>query len=61
MVRVEALDAVELTLRPYIGSVETETRSKIKFGPVPTGATAIPFDLDSGSVRVGLMPKAAGL
>jgi isoleucyl-tRNA synthetase len=61
VVRVEALDAVELTLRPYIGSVETETRSKIKFGPVPTGATAIPFDLDSGSVRVGLMPKAAGL
>jgi isoleucyl-tRNA synthetase len=60
-VRVEALEAVERTLRPYIGSVEAETRSRIEFGPVPAGVSALPVELDSGPTRVGLMPRAAGL
>jgi isoleucyl-tRNA synthetase len=58
-VRVEAQAAVELVLRPYMGSVEAETRSKIEFGSIPAGVTALPVELDSGPARVGLMPRAA--
>ncbi len=38
LVRVEAPEAVERTLRRYVGSVEAETRSKIEFGPMPARA-----------------------
>jgi len=57
-VRVDAGEAVKLTLAPYLGSVETETRSKISFGPMPAGVGALAVDLDSGSARVGLIPAA---
>jgi isoleucyl-tRNA synthetase len=57
-VRVDAGEAVKLTLAPYLGSVETETRSKISFGPMPAGVAALAVDLDSGSARVGLIPAA---
>jgi isoleucyl-tRNA synthetase len=57
-VRVDAPQLVQQTLRPYLVSVEVETRSKIEFGPVPTGAGFLPIELDSGPTRVGLMPKA---
>jgi isoleucyl-tRNA synthetase len=59
-VRVEAPAAVERTLTPFLGSVEVETRSKIEFGPVPTGVNVVAVDLDSGPTRVGLMPRAVG-
>jgi len=57
-VRVEALTAAERTLRPYLAAVESETRSRIEFGPTPAGANALAVDLDSGPARVGLIPKA---
>jgi len=55
---VDAGEAVKRTLAPYLDSVEAETRSKISFGPLPAGVTALAVDLDSGSTRVGLMPSA---
>ena len=58
VVRVDAAEVVRRTLRPYLGSVETETRSKIEFGPVPAGAGFIAIDLDSGPTHVGLIPGA---
>jgi isoleucyl-tRNA synthetase len=57
-VQVEAPEAVSRTLEPYLRSVETETRSKIQFGPMPAGVTPMSVDLDSGSVLVGLLPTA---
>jgi len=60
LVRVEAPDAVERTLRRYVGSVEVETRSKIEFGPVGASSASLGIDLDSGPARVGLMPAAVG-
>ncbi len=56
--RVEAPEAVELTLRPYLSSVEAETRSRIEFGPLPTAADGLIVELDSGRARVGLMTRA---
>jgi isoleucyl-tRNA synthetase len=55
-IRVEAAAAVQEALAPYHASVEVETRSKIEFGPVPAGADFDEIELDSGPVRVGLMP-----
>jgi isoleucyl-tRNA synthetase len=50
-------EAVIDVLRPYLTSVQTETRSKIVFGSVPVdGGTAV--ELDSGIVHVGLLPGA---
>ena len=58
VVRVAAPAGIRHTLEPYVASVEVETRSKIEFGRVPSSATALDVDLDSGSVRVGLLSKA---
>jgi isoleucyl-tRNA synthetase len=57
-VGVEAAAAVQEALRPYLASVEVETRSRIEFGPVPAGAGFDEVDLDSGPARVGLMRGA---
>jgi isoleucyl-tRNA synthetase len=57
-VRVEAAAAVLEALRPYLSSVEVETRSKIEFAPVPADAGFVEIELDSGSARIGLMPGA---
>ncbi len=57
-VLVEAAPAVERTLEPYRTSVEAETRSKIRFGPLPATSAALAIELDSGPIRVGLIPKA---
>ena len=57
VVQVEASEAVQAVLEPYIGSVATETRSRIAF----VDASAVgrqPIELDSGTIRVGLLPKA---
>jgi isoleucyl-tRNA synthetase len=57
VVQVDASAAVQAVLGPYIGSVATETRSRIAF----VDATAVglqPIELDSGTIRVGLLPKA---
>jgi isoleucyl-tRNA synthetase len=58
LARVEAADAVRLSLAPYVALVEVETRSKIEFGPADAVPNVQSIDLDSGTVRVGLMPKA---
>jgi isoleucyl-tRNA synthetase len=58
VVRVDAPAGIQHTLEPYVASVEVETRSKIEFGRVPSSATALDVDLDSGAVRVGLLSKA---
>jgi hypothetical protein len=55
---VEAAAAVLEAVRPYLVSVEVETRSKIAFGSVPDGAGFDEIELDSGPARVGLMPGA---
>jgi isoleucyl-tRNA synthetase len=57
-VRVEAPADAERTLRPYLGTVEVETRSKIDFGSIPAGGGFVAVELDSGPIRVGLMPEA---
>jgi isoleucyl-tRNA synthetase len=57
-VRVEASAAAEQTLRPYIAAVQIETRSTIDLGQIPAGAGFLEVELDSGPIRVGLMPKA---
>jgi isoleucyl-tRNA synthetase len=59
IVRVEAPQAIQETLAPYLRSVEAETRSKIDFGPIPATATAADVELDSGAVRIGLLSKPA--
>jgi len=56
-VGVEASAAVQAVLGPHIGSVATETRSKIAFEGAPLGALQT-IELDSGTIRVGLLPKA---
>jgi isoleucyl-tRNA synthetase len=56
VVQVQASAVVQAVLEPYIGSVATETRSMIAFAD----ASAVglePIELDSGTIRVGLMPK----
>ena len=58
-VRVDTAENVQATLRPYMASVEVETRSRIAFGPLPAGAGFDDVELDSGPARVGLMPGAA--
>jgi isoleucyl-tRNA synthetase len=56
VVQVEASAVVQAVLEPYIGSVATETRSMIAF--VDASAVGLePIELDSGTIRVGLMPK----
>jgi isoleucyl-tRNA synthetase len=55
VVRVDAPQAIRETLAPYLRSVETETRSKIDFGPIPATVTAADIELDSGAIRVGLL------
>jgi isoleucyl-tRNA synthetase len=57
-VRVEAPEAVRLTLSPYLASVEVETRSKIAFEPVAECNPAVDVDLDSGAIRICLMDEA---
>jgi isoleucyl-tRNA synthetase len=55
-VQVAASEAVQIVLKPYIGSIATETRSRIAFAD----ASAVglqPVELDSGTIRVGLLPK----
>jgi isoleucyl-tRNA synthetase len=58
LARVDAVDAVRLSLAPYMALVEVETRSKIEFGPADAVPNVQSIDLDSGTVLVGLMPKA---
>ncbi|HEX7497233.1 MAG TPA: class I tRNA ligase family protein [Candidatus Limnocylindrales bacterium] len=57
LVRVSASEAVQAVLGPYISSVATETRSKIEFVDTPSAGLS-PIELDSGTVHVGLLPKA---
>jgi isoleucyl-tRNA synthetase len=57
VVQVEASAAVQAVLEPYIGSVATETRSKVVFVDAPVVGLQ-PIELDSGTIRVGLLPKA---
>jgi isoleucyl-tRNA synthetase len=57
-VRVEASEAVRLVLEPYLAGVEADTRSVISFGSLASENGAVAVDLDSGPVRVGLMPAA---
>jgi isoleucyl-tRNA synthetase len=57
VVRVAASEAVRVVLKPYIGSVASETRSRIEFVETPAAGLA-PIELDSGTVHVGLLPKA---
>ena len=55
VVRVDGPVSVLAALRPYLASVQSETRSKIVFESGPAdGAQAV--ELDSGTVRVGLLP-----
>src|ERR1035437_8630568 len=56
-VQVEASAAVQSVLARYIGSVATETHTKIAFRAVQA-AVAQTIELDSGPIRVGLLPKA---
>jgi isoleucyl-tRNA synthetase len=55
-IRVEAPAAIRAALAPFVAAVSAETRSTIEFGEAP--AHAQPIDLDSGTIRVGLMPGA---
>ncbi len=57
-IKVDAPAAVRATLKPYIASVEAETRSTIAFGVVPPSIDTIAAELDSGSVTIGLAGKA---
>ncbi len=56
LIRVEAPASIVDALRPFLGSVASETRSRIEFGVGPAHAQSV--DLDGGTVRVGLMPGA---
>jgi isoleucyl-tRNA synthetase len=60
-VRVDAPEAAERILRPYLASVAAETRSGIEFGVVRPSVDSIAVALDSGSIRIGLLGKAIGL
>jgi isoleucyl-tRNA synthetase len=55
---VEAPESIRRVLEPYLESVETETRSKVDFGPLPATVIGLDVDLDSGASRVGLLSKA---
>jgi isoleucyl-tRNA synthetase len=57
-VRVETAAEIEATLRPFIASVEVETRSRIEFAVLAPTASVLAVDLDAGPARIGLMPKA---
>jgi isoleucyl-tRNA synthetase len=57
VVRVAASEAVRVVLKSYIGSVASETRSRIEFVETPAAGLA-PIELDSGTVHVGLLQKA---
>jgi isoleucyl-tRNA synthetase len=57
-VRVETAAEIEATLRPFIPSVEVETRSRIEFGAVAPSGSVLAVDLDAGPARIGLMPRA---
>ena len=57
-VRVETAAEIEATLRPFIPSVEVETRSRIEFGAVAPSGSVLAGDLDAGPARIGLMPRA---
>ncbi len=57
-IRVEAPAAIRAALAPFVAAVSAETRSTIEFGEAP--AHAQPIDLDSGTIRVGLMPGTVG-
>ena len=57
LIQVAALVAIRAVLEPYMSSVATETRSKIEFVDVPSAGLA-PIELDSGTLHVGLLPKA---
>ena len=57
LVQVAASEAVQVALKQYIGSVATETRSKVEFVDTPVSGLT-PIELDSGTVHVGLLPKA---
>ncbi len=56
--RVDAPEGVQRTLRPYLASVEVETRCRIEFGPVPAGTDGLDVEFDAGRARVGLMTRA---
>ena len=57
LIQVAASVAIRAVLEPYMSSVATETRSKIEFVDVPSAGLA-PIELDSGTLHVGLLPKA---
>ena len=57
LIQVAASLAIRAVLEPYMSSVATETRSKIEFVDVPSAGLA-PIELDSGTLHVGLLPKA---
>jgi isoleucyl-tRNA synthetase len=57
-IRVEAPEAIRLTLEPFIASVQAETRSRVGFGAIPANAAPVDVALDAGTVRIGLLPKA---
>ena len=57
-IRVQADATVQEALRPYVGSIEVETRSKIVFGPIPAGVAFDEVELDSGSTHVCLLTGA---
>jgi isoleucyl-tRNA synthetase len=50
---VEAGEAITASLRPYVPGIESETRSRIEFGPAPAHAQTI--ELDAGAARICLM------
>jgi isoleucyl-tRNA synthetase len=57
-IRVETAAEIVATLRPFIASVEVETRSRIEFAALAPSASVLAVDLDAGPARIGLMPKA---
>jgi isoleucyl-tRNA synthetase len=57
-VRVDAPDAAQHVLRPFLASIEAETRSDIEFGTVRPSVESVAVELDSGSIRIGLLGKA---
>ena len=58
IVRVDAADGPRSVLKPFVASVEAETRSKITFGAAQAPVEYAAVELDSGTVRVGLLGKA---
>ena len=55
---VEAAPEVARALAPYVSSVEAETRSRIRFEPLPAGVGRLAVELDAGSATIGLLPAA---